>query len=74
MRIVDSLLLQDDERQRRDGLNRGLYIDLKKQIFLGIIGNICFFMESVDIDMARWYNQGIYIMDIFYLTYKVGSA
>ena len=49
----DPLLLQDDERQRTDCLNCGLHIDLKKQIFLGII------MKLVDIGMARWYNQGV---------------
>ena len=47
----DPLLLQDDERQPRDGLNRGFYIDLKKQIFLGIIiGNICFFVRKTEKD------------------------
>ena len=47
--ISDPLLLQDDERQRTDCLNCGLHIDLKKQIFLGIIiGNICFFVRKIE--------------------------
>ena len=46
---ADSLLLQDDEKQRTDSLNCGLHIDLKKQIFLGIIiGNICFFVRKIE--------------------------
>ena len=52
MCTADSLLFQDDERQRTDRLICGLHIDLKKQIFLGIIiGNICFFVRKTEKDI-----------------------